>query len=229
MRYVQFQDCLRELDLLGCLLFIVVHTYNDFITELPVTEGMMSSATHRLKCGRLSQLCPPSSASTWASEFHTTTPILPKFSRRTTCLATSSTERSSPCGVHYYIGSDHRDNGLLSWTGGHENGNPHCRHRLLHLCQRRCRRHRVQALCHVRLGVPDFMLVSRNFHIHPTVLQGPAHSSVDEAAPNLSFWKDLQGPFLSGWLMMGLLGSSRTGFVSPSYLQIRGICWLCVQ
>ena len=44
LRYVQFQDCLRELDLDDLRHFIVVHTYNDFITELPVTEGMMRSA-----------------------------------------------------------------------------------------------------------------------------------------------------------------------------------------
>ena len=40
------------------------------------------------------------------------------------------------------------------------------------------------------------------------------------------FGKTSRDLFFQRWLMMGLLGSSRTGFVSPSYLQIRGTCWL---
>merc|ERR1712136_45180 len=47
---VQLQKCVNELDLgglrhcfLGCLLLLVVHTNNDFITALPVNEGMMTS------------------------------------------------------------------------------------------------------------------------------------------------------------------------------------------
>ena len=141
--------------LLGCLL-LLVHTYNDFITGLPVTEGMLSSAISPVEVRQAFTVVPAIICINLGCRVPYNNAYPAQVFQTDDLFGNQLNGTVFTLRRPLFFGSDHRDNGLLSWTGGHENGNPHCRHRLLHLCQRRCRRHRVQALCHVRLGCPRF-------------------------------------------------------------------------